>query len=198
MTLSIILGCITGIVIAEYIRTLKRKNKTIDKFNKIIMKQIDTISELEKKKGILDNKVAKLRDVFPFPYHKDVDKEYREIDGMHLAEITHSPEFCITAMTRLCKYKSLVFYNHNRRTGNTTRLADLAIQDIFNGKKWIAKDHHNNTESNENLFTKVMIRLSHEHCNGIPTNMKIFFKYDTKNLTIELIKKDKFTGKEIK
>ena len=45
----------------------------------------------ENRVDALSNLVANLRDVFPFP--SDVD----------LAEIVHSPEWCLEAMIRYCK-----------------------------------------------------------------------------------------------
>lgn len=75
-----------------------------------------------------------------------------------------------------------------RRTGQTTRLIDEAIQIIFSGQVWIAKDHYmNGTEHKANfyLFKGVVKRLENEH--GL-LNPKAHdqFKLDYKQLTIKL------------
>jgi len=53
-----------------------------------------------------------------------------------------------------------------RRMGNTTRLADLAIQLLFEGKNVLCRDHHEwgaNHDANKRLFDIVMWRLHLEH-----------------------------------
>jgi hypothetical protein len=53
-----------------------------------------------------------------------------------------------------------------RRMGNTTRLADLAIQLLFEGKNVLCRDHHEwgaNHDANKRLFDIVMWRLHQEH-----------------------------------
>lgn len=49
----------------------------------------------ENRIDLLSNLIANLRDVFPFP--SDVD----------LAEIIHSPEFCLEAMIRSCGWQPI-------------------------------------------------------------------------------------------
>ena len=51
----------------------------------------------------LSLKVARLREVFPWPDEFDIEKgcspEHKK--AWHLAEIVHSPEYCIDAMIRI-------------------------------------------------------------------------------------------------
>lgn len=54
----------------------------------------------------------------------------------------------------------------DRMCGNTTRQVDAAIQTIFAGKLYVARDHYqhgNNRRANERLFHKIMDRLKFEH-----------------------------------
>jgi hypothetical protein len=53
-----------------------------------------------------------------------------------------------------------------RRTGNTTRISDMAIQLLFEGKNVLCRDHHEwgaNFDANRRLFDIVMRRLHQEH-----------------------------------
>lgn len=61
--------------------------------------------------GLLDVKVAELREVFPFPEDKCWDNGYdvNNEDGWHHAELCHSPEMCVDAMIRICKNNSKIF-----------------------------------------------------------------------------------------
>ena len=56
----------------------------------------------EKKYDELSSKVARLRDVFPWDYKYDIDQgcDSNHPKAWHLAEIVHSPEYCIDAMIR--------------------------------------------------------------------------------------------------
>ncbi len=75
-----------------------------------------------------------------------------------------------------------------RRTGQTTRLIDEAIQEIFKGETWEARDHHmfgTNRQSNEYLFNGVIKRLTSEH-NLVGVNPYDRFEIDKKNLKIKL------------
>lgn len=51
----------------------------------------------------LVDKIAELRELFPFPKEKDYDSGYNinNKDGWSLAEIVHSPEMCLDAMIRI-------------------------------------------------------------------------------------------------
>lgn len=56
-----------------------------------------------------------------------------------------------------------------RADGNTTRLVDYYIQELFNnfGNFVIIKDHHDDQRSHKNLLNKVLKRLELEHKNII-------------------------------
>lgn len=75
----------------------------------------------------------------------------------------------------------------SRMTGQTTRLVDKAVQDIFTtNTKWTAQDHYEAEGSakrtaNRLLFTRVVTRLLTEHKNNV-------FVFNEVNLTIEKIK----------
>ena len=72
--------------------------------------------------------------------------------------------------------------NPNRRSGNTTRLVDRAIQIIFNGDTCLVEDHYKNGEDkrlNKYLFYKILDRLDSEH--SLES-----LSYDVKELTIKL------------
>ena len=51
----------------------------------------------------LSSKVARLREVFPWPDEFDIDQGCKADNpkAWHLAEIVHSPEYCIDAMIRI-------------------------------------------------------------------------------------------------
>lgn len=51
----------------------------------------------------------------------------------------------------------------SRRTGRSTRLIDKAIQDLFKKKEVVIKDHFDDSESNKQLFYKVLKRIDSEH-----------------------------------
>lgn len=70
-----------------------------------------------------------------------------------------------------------------RMMGNSTRLVDHAIQQLFSGKRIYVKDHHEygqHRNANEFLFVKICDRLSQEH-------QREKFIADKNKLTIELI-----------
>lgn len=77
-----------------------------------------------------------------------------------------------------------------RRTGRTTRQIDEAIQVIFSGKEWVAKDHCDNGENhfaNSDLFFSVIKRLTNEH--NLPTLLTLGpMNINKEKLTIQLIK----------
>lgn len=59
-----------------------------------------------------------------------------------------------------------VLITNERRSGNTTRLCDKAIQMLFNGDICVVRDAHRNGEcsvANRFLFRKVLQRLFNEH-----------------------------------
>lgn len=73
-----------------------------------------------------------------------------------------------------------------RMVGNSTRMIDLIIQLLFDGKKVQVKDHYDRGSSmkaNAILFDRVLRRLFREH----PGQMKDHVKYDKEKLTIEFI-----------
>lgn len=50
-----------------------------------------------------------------------------------------------------------------RRSGNTTRLVDKAIQDLFSGCIIKAEDHYEREVGDRDLYFKILKRLKHEH-----------------------------------
>ena len=50
-----------------------------------------------------------------------------------------------------------------RRSGRTTRLADEAIQFLFENGTCCIADHHNTTNSNNKLLLLILKRLDSEH-----------------------------------
>jgi len=72
----------------------------------------------------------------------------------------------------------------NRKVGNTTRLADHAVQLILSGKVVQIKDHYeggHNIWANKRLAEIVWNRLNHEH-RGLP------YEYDMTNSIIKIAK----------
>lgn len=72
---------------------------------------------------------------------------------------------------------------YGRQSGNSTRIADHAIQQLFSGKKIHVQDHHQNgrhRDANYFLFVKICDRLSREH-------HRDRFIADKDKLTIELL-----------
>jgi len=51
----------------------------------------------------------------------------------------------------------------NRRCGNTTRIVDKVIQDLFAGKLCRIVDHHPTEKSAQYTWRKILDRLSREH-----------------------------------
>ena len=76
-----------------------------------------------------------------------------------------------------------------RRSGNTTRQVDAAIDYLFSGYKVKVRDHHTfgaNNKDDKVLFRKIIARLTYEHnLNLMLTAQSILI--DEKNLTIELV-----------
>lgn len=73
---------------------------------------------------------------------------------------------------------------YGRRCGNSTRMCDHAIQQLFNGNIVHVQDHHQNgrhREANQHLFRMIMNRLTAEH----PIDSLV--KFDKQKLIIELI-----------
>lgn len=67
-----------------------------------------------------------------------------------------------------------VHFTPGRRMGNTSRLADHIIQELFKGKTVTIRDHHqggDHHQANEHLRRIVLRRLSFEH-NINPENIK--------------------------
>ena len=58
---------------------------------------------LKESHRVLINKIAELREVFPFPENKNYDNGYSwdKKDGWQLAEIVCSPHMCLDAMIRV-------------------------------------------------------------------------------------------------
>lgn len=52
---------------------------------------------------------------------------------------------------------------NNRRTGRTTRLVDLYVQEYFNSDEFNIEDHHKGKNSTEDLLEIFMQRLRIEH-----------------------------------
>jgi menaquinone-dependent protoporphyrinogen IX oxidase len=55
---------------------------------------------------------------------------------------------------------------HGRRMGNSTRIADHAIQQLFKGYEVYVQDHHQNgrhQDANKFLLKQILRRLSMEH-----------------------------------
>ncbi len=56
-----------------------------------------------------------------------------------------------------------------RQNGNTTRLVDFYIQELFHKEIISIFDHHNNTDfeikGNKYLFDRIVYRLNNEHHN---------------------------------
>lgn len=75
---------------------------------------------------------------------------------------------------------------NERKVGNSTRLVDRYIQELFINKRVKIIDHHydHNNDSNKRLFKIVLRRLDMEH-GSIIKESKV--KVDHTNFTIELI-----------
>lgn len=80
-----------------------------------------------------------------------------------------------------------------RRQGNTTRLVDSAIQDLFSGAKIKVLDHYDNgqnSKANLTLYNKILDRLNFEH--KITTkfgNSQYKLALNRSELTIELVER---------
>jgi hypothetical protein len=88
-----------------------------------------------------------------------------------------------------CLYKLRDALTVKRRSGNSTRLIDNAIQIIFSGKVCVVQDHYQHGEIkmiNKLLFDRVIKRLESEHrFSWMVKNGKIYADYI--NLEIYLI-----------
>jgi len=74
-------------------------------------------------------------------------------------------------------------FNYERRSGNSTKQIDLAIDYLFSGYKVKVEDHWEDGKydhANDNLFKRVLRRLQNEH-------PEIKVKIDKDKLTIELL-----------
>jgi len=69
-----------------------------------------------------------------------------------------------------------------RRTGETTRLIDFFIQELFTKGEVEVYDHHPSRDADINTFIRVLSRLKYEH--NYDTRC---IEIDRKNLTIKLI-----------
>lgn len=74
--------------------------------------------------------------------------------------------------------------NYDRRSGNSTRQIDYAIQLLFSGKIVKVVDHasEGRRRVNQMLFNRIRDRLHFEHKGAIE-----WIKFDTKNLEIYLL-----------
>lgn len=72
----------------------------------------------------------------------------------------------------------------NRRIGNSTRLADYYIQELFTKGYVTIEDHFPHRKAHELLFKKVRRRLEIEHSGMIVSNSRV--EFDTNKLTIKL------------
>lgn len=80
-------------------------------------------------------------------------------------------------------------YTYQRRSGNSTRQIDMAINLLFKGSKLEVKDHWeygSHRKANEDLFRRILKRLQFEH------NLDLLIKenkikIDKYKLTIELL-----------
>lgn len=76
-----------------------------------------------------------------------------------------------------------------RRSGNTTRQVDHAINSLFKGDIVIVQDHHKTGKcnlSNKVLFQKVLNRLNNEHDIVIPSDQK-YIEINKINLSLYLM-----------
>jgi hypothetical protein len=77
--------------------------------------------------------------------------------------------------------------NWERRSGNTTRLVDNAIQIIFEGYNCVVRDHHEmgeNRIANKRLFDIIIKRIHSEHSWLFRENL---IKIDQQNLCIKRV-----------
>lgn len=71
--------------------------------------------------------------------------------------------------------------NPNRRSGNTTRLVDYYIQEIFNLKEGDfieIKDHHEHPEAHRYLLKRIKERFNKEHNNFFTNKYNFSEKYN--------------------
>ena len=66
----------------------------------------------------------------------------------------------VPTKTRL-KYKDL--YRNARHCGNTTRLIDMFVQELFDTGKCQIYDHYNTSSSKDRVMYLVLQRLNREH-----------------------------------
>lgn len=74
-----------------------------------------------------------------------------------------------------------------RMTGNTTRQVDFAIQQLFNGKIVVVKDHFEGAKkrNHEMLFDRIVNRLKFEHRLDLMLKSNLI-RIDKKYLELEL------------
>jgi len=81
--------------------------------------------------------------------------------------------------------KDVLFF-WERRSGNTTRQIDHAIQIIFSGKICFVRDHYDTRQACEYQFNRILKRLSLEH-NLESLISKKYIRIDKNRLEIELL-----------
>lgn len=94
--------------------------------------------------------------------------------------------YCMDTAFALGKKERLTPIYDKRRIGNSTRLADYYIQELFTQGFVTIKDHFPKRQADVLLFKKVRMRLEIEH-SGI-TNNNSRIEFDTNRLTIKLKK----------
>lgn len=75
-----------------------------------------------------------------------------------------------------------------RLTGQTTRLADRIIQDLFNFGGSRVADHYGTNEADKRLLGIVKARLYHEHGMKENEHFSVIIKPSSKLITINLKK----------
>ena len=80
---------------------------------------------------------------------------------------------------------------HIRRSGETTRLADSHIQDLFNFGETVVHDHYNTNLSHKELFDKVLSRLKTEHKQHFHPNSTIRIDFDKRTFKLWLTREGK-------
>lgn len=70
-----------------------------------------------------------------------------------------------------------------RRSGNTTRLVDTAIQNLFRGETILCLDHNGHNTADTTLMEKILRRLSIEH--SIDRD-EVVVNFDKKTIKLKL------------
>ena len=76
------------------------------------------------------------------------------------------------------------YYTPRRRAGNSTRLADFAIQKLFDGEEVLVEDHYEHKNANRHLLNMILKRLELQF-HIVEKNVKISFMND--QITIQLV-----------